>query len=182
LNSAIQSLVVHDSLKIRKESSGHSITFTVVDEQVDDLSTSQGVLTKLTQSEIDVSVRGTVAADIKPPTFSFNPLVTAWELLPFSFILDWFIGIGQWLASMSFLTFAEKWAAAGGFKVTIDRTIETTIDFAPDYSGERYLFSLARSELVTRTPTSVSLTPQIRVNLDEFKYLDLVSLIFGLRR
>jgi hypothetical protein len=33
---------------------------------------------------------------------AFNPLLTAWELVPFSFVVDWFIGIGDWLIAQSF--------------------------------------------------------------------------------
>lgn len=31
----------------------------------------------------------------------FNPLLTAWELIPFSFVLDWFIGVGDWLVNQT---------------------------------------------------------------------------------
>jgi hypothetical protein len=33
---------------------------------------------------------------------AFNPLLTAWELVPYSFVVDWFIGIGDWLTAQSF--------------------------------------------------------------------------------
>lgn len=32
-----------------------------------------------------------------------DPLLTAWELVPFSFVFDWFIDVGGWLESMSAL-------------------------------------------------------------------------------
>jgi len=32
---------------------------------------------------------------------SFNPVQTAWELVPYSFVLDWFINVGDWIASRS---------------------------------------------------------------------------------
>lgn len=31
-------------------------------------------------------------------TIQFNPLQTAWELIPYSFVIDWFIDIGGWLS------------------------------------------------------------------------------------
>lgn len=31
----------------------------------------------------------------------FNPLVTAWELIPFSFVVDWFVGVGDWLVNQT---------------------------------------------------------------------------------
>lgn len=30
-----------------------------------------------------------------------NPLTVAWELIPFSFVIDWFIPVGNWLAAQS---------------------------------------------------------------------------------
>jgi hypothetical protein len=32
---------------------------------------------------------------------SMNPLVTAWELIPYSFVFDWFIGIGDYITALS---------------------------------------------------------------------------------
>lgn len=31
----------------------------------------------------------------------FNPLTTAWELIPFSFVVDWFVGVGDWLVNQT---------------------------------------------------------------------------------
>lgn len=30
-----------------------------------------------------------------------DPIVSAWELIPFSFVIDWFINIGDWVNSIS---------------------------------------------------------------------------------
>lgn len=30
-----------------------------------------------------------------------NPFVTAWELVPFSFVIDWFVNVGDWLQSQT---------------------------------------------------------------------------------
>jgi hypothetical protein len=32
--------------------------------------------------------------------FGVDPLVTAWELVPYSFVLDWFFNIGQWVSTL----------------------------------------------------------------------------------
>lgn len=40
-----------------------------------------------------------------------NPLVTAWELIPYSFVVDWFVNVGDYLARKTNSTMAgQKWA------------------------------------------------------------------------
>nr|QIS88028.1 MAG: hypothetical protein [Riiser virus] len=39
---------------------------------------------------------------------SFNPLKTSWELIPYSFVIDWVLNVGDWLESISRLDFARQ--------------------------------------------------------------------------
>lgn len=40
-----------------------------------------------------------------------NPLVTAWELIPYSFVIDWFVNVGDYIAARTCQTWAQKqWA------------------------------------------------------------------------
>jgi len=40
-----------------------------------------------------------------------NPLLTAWELMPYSFVIDWFVNIGDYIARKTSQSFAQKsWA------------------------------------------------------------------------
>lgn len=131
-----------------------------------------------------VSVRGTVTADVRPPAFMFNPVVTAWELVTYSFVIDWVINIGQMLESWSFLVIAEDYSASGG--IFIDHKVETiTSDVASNiptsvgtafggvssWSSGEYLYT-------RRTPTSVSTLPHFALNLDALKVGDLLALIY----
>jgi hypothetical protein len=51
-------------------------------------------------------------------------LNTAWELIPFSFILDWFVGIGDWLASQT----SEKVEPANSYDTRfIEYSISSTL-------------------------------------------------------
>lgn len=34
-------------------------------------------------------------------TLSFNPIVTIWELIPLSFVIDWFVNVGDYLAAVT---------------------------------------------------------------------------------
>lgn len=48
-----------------------------------------------------------------------DPLSVAWELIPFSFVIDWFIPIGTWLDNLSVIPFLE-----GRSLTTITRTCD----------------------------------------------------------
>jgi len=128
---------------------------------------------------VDISYRGSVTADIRPPPMQANLLITGWELLPFSFIMDWFIGVGQWLASTSFLLLSSSHTASYGYNIVISRSynMEST-GWATNYSQSDLWFEInSRTELSVRVPTTVSLLPQVSVNLDAFKVVDLAALL-----
>jgi hypothetical protein len=72
-----------------------------------------------------------------------NPLLLAWELLPYSFVVDWFIPVGDWLATVDYslgLSFKEGFESymttAESMRVykpkphaTIQRTVSGTDTF-----------------------------------------------------
>lgn len=59
-----------------------------------------------------------------------NPINLAWEVLPYSFVVDWFIPIGPWLES---LTAWNGLQFLDGYKVVLDKT--TTI-WSTGYTGK----------------------------------------------
>jgi hypothetical protein len=127
--------------------------------------------------EIKTSLRGNVIADIDIPQFQFNPFQTAWELIPYSFVLDWFVSVGKTIAAASFLTLQSKYTAAYGFRVSIDRTYEYTIECKEDCEGERSQVGTCKAEFEIRTPCSVPLTPHFTLRLNSWKVLDLLGMI-----
>lgn len=132
--------------------------------------------------EVVVGVRGSVQADIEPANFQFAPILTAWELLPFSFVIDWLINIGQSLASIHFLTMNSHYVASGGYNVRVERRLERTIHYAYDagFSGHQKADGYAVANYSLRIPTSVSSIPQIRVRIDAFKIADLMAILYQL--
>lgn len=136
------------------------------------------------QQEIKVGVRGTIVADVSPPNFQFNPIVTAWELIPYSFVIDWFVRVGSWLASLSFLLIQSQHFAAYGYTIKVTRRLVNcsltpktgwTID-SINGTSEHVL------ERTFRSPTTVPFVPSKLVKLDVGKITDLVSLALQLRR
>lgn len=155
-------------------------TFTETWEDVDVYSGGVDTYTTVTGHSVVVSVRGSIVADLVPPVYQFNAVTTAWELVTFSFMIDWFLNVGQFLNGLSFLTIAGNYAGAGGVKVTYDRVkrvtehtpnptvvSEGTLDARSDYTAE----------LITRVPLKVPLTPFWQVNLDVPKVIDLWAIV-----
>lgn len=132
-----------------------------------------------TTDECLVQARGSVVADIEVPAFQFNPLQTAWEVIPLSFVLDWFVNVGKTLAAISFLINAKQYASSWGFKVTVDRTWRLlAVGGHNGYTGghvEQWMHCVG--ELETRVPCPVPYFPHHAVSLNYTKVTDLLSLI-----
>lgn len=130
----------------------------------------------------EVSLRGNVVADIMPPRWGFNPAVTAWELTPLSFVLDWLVNIGAWLQSMTFLLLTSNYKASYGYSIKMTEQKEwVALGFRNGYtSGVFTKLETQHAELRQRFPTEVPNLPQIRLKLDAFKVIDLTALAYVL--
>lgn len=165
-----------------KDRSGHSFSYENF-IHVPDFHWAHGWHTVVLKDTYQVSLRGTVIADLKPPRFRFNPITTAWELIPFSFVLDWFIGVGNWLESLSFLQFSSNHVAAGGVHITCQRSLEShSYVFLDDdgfgpWTGSYSMSVNGFGSWTVRAPSSVSNFPHFRILLDGFKVFDLIALV-----
>lgn len=126
----------------------------------------------------EVSLRGSVVADIEPIRFQFNPLVTGWELIRFSFVIDWFISVGASLGALSFLILENNYTAAGG--IVVKDTLK--FDRVATAIGANYFTAFtclveSSSQYTLRSPCPVTTLPQIRLRLDTSKVVDLVALV-----
>lgn len=75
------------------------------------------VIYKKTSIEGSVTVRGSIFQSFSSDEISrlsglgFNPLVTAWELIPYSFVIDWFVNVGDYIAAKTGGVWSrQKWA------------------------------------------------------------------------
>lgn len=113
-----------------------------------------------------------------------NPLLLAWELVPYSFIADWFIPVGDYLQSLD--RFLGKEFVKGCISKTIQTTSRTKLK-ALRSTNYWYTFelkscpeSLYRIRFHNRTPyssfPSTSL-PTIDVNLNCSRMVDALSLL-----
>lgn len=120
---------------------------------------------------------------------------TAWDLLPFSFIIDWFVNVGDTLCA---------WTPKVGFHVlTSWVTVDTTVTKATSAKGSlyeyfdkngyfhrfapTYSFSGGKCNFLSRTFERIPnrerpLLPSLDVNLDLLKLLDLAIITKKLRK
>jgi hypothetical protein len=75
-------------------------------------------------------------------TLGFNPLATAWELIPYSFVFDWFVNVGDYIARTTTLSLArEQFACISQRGTYTERTwvhlpqADETISFVNGYSS-----------------------------------------------
>lgn len=154
-------------------------------------STSSGVIPKgtydldyLIEDKVTVRYVGSVVADVSIPKFQFNPLVTGWELVPYSFVLDWFVSVGKSLSAMSFLVLQSAYSASCGFRVDVERTYQhTPINLTSDvYSISHWQNATCNASLEIRKPCRVPLVPHLKLRLNSYKIIDLVGLLLQKRR
>lgn len=144
------------------------------------------------KDEWKVSLRGSLISDFTPPTFSFNPIRTGWELVKFSFVFDWVMNIGTWIEQLSFLALSRPYVASKGFDLTCTRTVKSTDVLCHEGGGDGYgtwwveyeFDGVMVGRLTERAPTSVSLLPSpVQKPLNAFQIADLFALaLTGLRR
>lgn len=173
IDAAIKNL--NEGRKRFVERAGFTETYTTSSSY--QTSRAWGVLTANVSRTIKVGVRGTVAADIEPPRFIFNPLITGWELTRLSFVIDWIINVGQLLESLSFIALQHNYVAAGGLSVSYEFDQTSTSAFSGGFTGTWSYSSRGSYEYVKRTPTKVPVFPLPKLRLDGLKVLDLVALI-----
>jgi len=128
---------------------------------------------------ISTSVRGSVVADIEVPAFQLNPLITTWEVIPFSFVVDWLLNVGKSLAAISFLGREKAYSASKGYSVSVQRTYTKEIGetHATFNSGVDSQWGQCSATLEVRQPCRINYLPHFVLRMNSFKVFDLIGLI-----
>jgi hypothetical protein len=169
---------IEDKRTRLKERVGDSQSDESVSLEVIDNSLGTGIYTFSILDQVETSYRGSIIADISPPDIIFNPVLTAWELIPYSFVIDWFIHVGRFIESLSFLALATDYSGAIGMQTKITRKAKfQSLEGTRNYSDEGTQFeSICVANNVRRVPRTVPTQPFVNVNLNAFKVFDLVAL------
>lgn len=64
---------------------------------------------------VNVSARGNVYSKYAPAAFRVMPLTTAWELIPLSFVIDWFFSVGDALTRVEAYVEFPDLISSGGY-------------------------------------------------------------------
>ena len=173
-----------ESLKVKRdrftERSGFTTTWPVNTSST--TSTADGILTVKWNQIHRLSRRGSITADITPSVFRMNPAITAWELVRFSFVIDWFIDVGRALETASFMATVNNYAASSGWNYQIDSqySYDLALISPPGPAGISGNWNIAcesNAEVSVRLPSTVKIKPLLDVNLDVGKGLDILSLV-----
>jgi hypothetical protein len=117
--------------------------------------------------------------------FGLDPIVTGWEVLTFSFIVDWFLDINSWLQAWSPFSGSQLLACCASVKdeyqVDHERHVEWGRDASPTLAwteGEWTATTKLVVERYERFPSGVSL-PHLNVRLTPARILDFAAILLG---
>lgn len=130
---------------------------------------------------VDVTVHAAVGLQVTTREITMvDPFVTGWELVPFSFVLDWFVSIGDLLTAFSpFATGQLQYASLATRTTTTYRSnfkIVPSSKFQHDSGTSELLTIVKIVEKYERVKATPKPTLAFDVNLNVAKLIDLVAL------
>jgi hypothetical protein len=131
------------------------------------------------EGQIDTSLRARITAKWTGHTVNVlaDPLVTAWELVPYSWVADWFVSVGDTLRAWSVLAKVTDVHASLGWHTTAQAEIQEHCVPAAGWSHDGQWSWSERFESKGRYPVSIPfIVPSITVNLTTPRLLDVAAL------
>jgi hypothetical protein len=129
---------------------------------------------------VDTSLRARVTAkwDGKTQNFALvNPLVTAWELVPYSWVADWFVSVGDTLKAWHVLSQVMEIHASLGWKTTAHAEFAETAIAAAGWSHTGNWGWTETFDSRGRIPISIPfIVPSITVDLTTKRILDVAAM------
>lgn len=106
--------------------------------------------------DIDVKIKayGYAGSQVRPTLFRIAPLTTAWELLRFSFVVDWFVNVGSFLTSLEAAGEFPDLALSRNVKINYTKSFrgDGMVDTDPSWSGNFTTLAVTDGEVRARTP------------------------------
>lgn len=103
-----------------------------------------------------------------------NLLVTSWELIPLSFVIDWVLNVGDFLSSLSKPNYSVQEACLYSWQVRDERITLTN----PDFIGGDVIVDLSFYRADVIQPTS-HIGLQFRPSMNYKRVLDALALLWG---
>lgn len=149
---------------------------------------SQGLLKETHTLTGTRTYRGKAYAEITNPAryrWGLDPLVAGWELIRFSFVVDYFINVGNWVQAVTPFSGAELVGSCGSVRESYELKQEVEIDFSANadttgsYTGRSTTLTVERYH---RFPHSGGVLPQWNPRLTTIRLVNLASLAYANRR
>lgn len=190
INEAIQRLQAgvetplrraYDTEKAHSEKSSSTASTTITVGAAGSLGYAGYAIRQDSTSSVEISLHSSVGVWVTTRVATMaDPLVTAWELIPYSFVLDWFISVGDMLAAFSpFATGHLAYATLGVKTTQIERSSNTIIPQAGYVVYKNSMIACSRTRTTTsyvRRIANPKPTLGVQIDLSTFKVLDLVAL------
>lgn len=117
--------------------------------------------------------------------FGFDPLITAWERAPFSFVVDWFIDVNSWLQAWTPFAGARSVACSVSVKTEYNIKKSATLMWGGPlhdgtYNGNDMTEIYVKS--YERSPSGAALLPSWNPRLTPERLLDSLALLLGGKR
>lgn len=109
-----------------------------------------------------------------------NVVGTVWELIPYSFVVDWFLNVSGLIANLNPQGGVEALSSWSTIR-KVSHLSGTVVVTRPGYSGSKTLKFSASRESYARTPSTGATYVNFDVNLDVAKLLDAAALLWRLR-
>lgn len=117
-----------------------------------------------------------------------SPVGTAWEVIPLSFVADWFVSVGDTLKAWEVIARAEKVVSSVGYR--LEENVAMSRQNPVLGSGANAIAPFGTSgsarstgTLLRRIPLgSPSFTPQLRVELNAGRIADAIALLLGFKK
>lgn len=130
-----------------------------------------------------VSGRGNVYTRFRPSSLRIAPITTAWEVVTFSFIVDWFFSVGDFLTSLEAEMEFPDYMSSGGYKIDYEIKIKSTSLTIPGFSVTQFdCVAESSGYVVKRFPQGPQSMPTFRPNLNILKLTDLLAILIKLIR
>lgn len=130
---------------------------------------------------LEVSYRGSCSALMRSSGFGFNPLATAWELIPFSFVIDWLVSVGSSIMAAQTAFLSQQMSSSYGWKLELTTTRSLTGSLGT--GDPKWLVysntcgDVTKTTIVERYPIPVAIAPMLHVRIDAFKGIDAYMLL-----